>query len=199
MGLREQKQAKVRQAIFDAAMALFAARGFAAVSVEEIAAAAGVSRATFFNHFGTKEGVLRHFGQRLTVRLGEALAKAQPGATPLDRLQAMLTAWAAEMESNREKVRLVYLYSLQDPDYLAGLTPARQEGLKLFADTMAEAQAAGQVRRDIPAPELAWHVLGAYQNALLVNLLSNSPLGPVMASTWRFVLGGIQGVGQRTE
>lgn len=198
MGLREQKQEQVRQAIFDAAMGLFAAKGFAAVSVEEIAAAAGVSRATYFNHFGTKEGVLRHFGQRLTVRLGEAMAAVPAGATPLDRLQAMLAVWGDEMEANRENVRMVYLYSLQDPGYLAGLTPARQEGLSLFTTAIAEAQAVGQVRPDIPARELAWHVLGAYQNALLLSLRLNAPLGPAMASTWQMIWGGIQGVGQTT-
>lgn len=55
MGLREQKKDQTRQLIADTAWGLFADRGFDSVSVAEIARAAGVSEATAFNYFRTKE------------------------------------------------------------------------------------------------------------------------------------------------
>ena len=54
-GLRERKKAETRQAISDVATRLFEARGFEAVTVAEIAAAANVSAKTVFNYFPAKE------------------------------------------------------------------------------------------------------------------------------------------------
>ena len=55
VALRERKKLAVRQAISDAATRLFEARGFEAVTLAEIAAAADVSVKTIWNHFGSKE------------------------------------------------------------------------------------------------------------------------------------------------
>lgn len=57
-GMRERKKQQARRVIRDAALQLFAARGFEAVSVDEIAAAADVSRTTFFNYFPAKEDTI---------------------------------------------------------------------------------------------------------------------------------------------
>lgn len=53
---KEQKMEQIRNAAFQA----FSAHGFAGVSVNEIAKLAGVSPATIFNYFETKEGLFEH-------------------------------------------------------------------------------------------------------------------------------------------
>jgi len=59
-GLREQRKADTRRTIQERALALFLDKGFDATTVEEIAAAAGVSHMTFFRYFPTKESVVEN-------------------------------------------------------------------------------------------------------------------------------------------
>jgi len=57
-GLRERKKAATRAAIHDAAMELFDEQGFSATTIDRIADAADVSRATVFSYFPSKEDIV---------------------------------------------------------------------------------------------------------------------------------------------
>jgi AcrR family transcriptional regulator len=81
-GLRERKKRQTREDIAAAAMALFSARGFDAVTVAEIARAADVSEKTVFNYFPAKEDLVVHRGIERMEALIEAV-RAQPPGTPL--------------------------------------------------------------------------------------------------------------------
>jgi AcrR family transcriptional regulator len=54
-GHREKKREDTRNRLNEAALKLFIARGFEAVTLDDIAAAAGISRRTFFHYFESKE------------------------------------------------------------------------------------------------------------------------------------------------
>ncbi|OBK50419.1 TetR family transcriptional regulator [Mycobacterium kubicae] len=58
VSLRDRRRAELLSEIQHAAHRLFAERGFAAVTTEDIAAAAGISISTFFRHAPTKESLL---------------------------------------------------------------------------------------------------------------------------------------------
>ena len=85
-GLRERKKARTRDAIADAAISLFLARGFDQVSVADVAAAAEVSKPTLFRYFTAKEDLVLH---RIADHHGEAarvVRECQPGVAPLAAL-----------------------------------------------------------------------------------------------------------------
>lgn len=70
--LREQTRAVVRSLIAQTAMAVFAEKGYDETTVEEVAAAAGVSRRTLFNYFKSKEDLalswLTEQGEQIAAR-----------------------------------------------------------------------------------------------------------------------------------
>ncbi|MFD8000420.1 TetR family transcriptional regulator [Streptomyces mirabilis] len=103
MSLRERNKLAAWRAIRAAALRLFEERGFEAVSVEEIAAAAGVSRSTFFNYFASKEAVV--FDQDPEQRdQWRAVMAARPADEALwDSLAAILIGFS---EIFRDRVPL---------------------------------------------------------------------------------------------
>ncbi|MFD0047206.1 TetR/AcrR family transcriptional regulator [Pseudarthrobacter scleromae] len=100
--LRPARTTATRQKLFDASMELIGERGAAGVTVDEIAAAAGVSKGTVYYNFGSKSELiaqlLRHGVDILKARLQDAPgqeAAAQGAATavsgdPLLAMEAMI-------------------------------------------------------------------------------------------------------------
>ncbi|MFJ9834290.1 TetR family transcriptional regulator [Streptomyces sp. NPDC101169] len=84
MGLRERKKRRMYQDVSDTAVRLFLERGFDAVSVAEVAAAAGISKPTLFRYFPAKEDlVLYRFADHET----EAARVVAGAAEPLEALR----------------------------------------------------------------------------------------------------------------
>lgn len=67
MTLRDRKKEQARHAIVEAAIELFAARGIDGTSIDDIADAVDLSRATVFNYFPYKEAILVEIGARLVA------------------------------------------------------------------------------------------------------------------------------------
>ncbi|MER6348908.1 TetR family transcriptional regulator [Streptomyces sp. NPDC001595] len=84
-GLRERKRQRMYQVVSDVAIGLFLEKGFDAVSVAEVAAAAEISKPTLFRYFPAKEDLVLH---RIADHEGEA-ARVVAGASgaPLTALR----------------------------------------------------------------------------------------------------------------
>ncbi|UNT00048.1 TetR/AcrR family transcriptional regulator [Streptomyces tubbatahanensis] len=91
-GLRERKRQRTYQAISDAAVSLFLAKGFDAVSVSEIADAAEVSKPTLFRYFPAKEDMALHRFADHEDEAARVVAARAPGAAPLGALEAHFLA-----------------------------------------------------------------------------------------------------------
>ncbi|MFE3073718.1 TetR family transcriptional regulator [Streptomyces sp. NPDC059247] len=90
-GLRERKKERTRRALSEAAVALFLERGFDAVSVAEVAAAAEVSKPTLFRYFPAKEDLVLHrFADHEDESARVVAAGLRSGTAPLDALYAHL-------------------------------------------------------------------------------------------------------------
>src|ERR1700720_3018632 len=73
-GLRQRKRQQTRERLTQAAMALFLERGFEATTLDDIAAAADVSRRSFFHYFASKEDVVFAWQEETTAALIAAVA-----------------------------------------------------------------------------------------------------------------------------
>jgi AcrR family transcriptional regulator len=137
--LRDRRRAELRQLIVLAALRLFADRGFDEVTVEEIAAAAGISLSTLFRHVASKDDLLVD-----VVRTGRAMIVAnfqqRPATEPvrdslahaiLRRTEQFtdetetIELWRRAMGSAPPRVRRAALLDEQERSQLIGLVAAR--------------------------------------------------------------------------
>ncbi|WP_340688148.1 TetR/AcrR family transcriptional regulator [Amycolatopsis coloradensis] len=97
VGLRERKKWRTRKVVIETAYRLFERQGYDRTTTAEIAAAAEVSTATFFNHFATKEDlVLTGDGEHI-LRVGlDVLAAREAGETPATLLRRAMLGMLAE-------------------------------------------------------------------------------------------------------
>lgn len=85
---RDRQRLRTRRALADSALRLFAERGYDATTIDDIAAAAGVTQRTFFHHFPTKAAAaFPDHEQRVAdfvTRLGDGAQQADPVGHLLD-------------------------------------------------------------------------------------------------------------------
>jgi AcrR family transcriptional regulator len=109
-GLRERKKQRTREQIIEAAMGLFAERGYQATTIADIATAADVAPRTFFSYFPSKEAVVFHTVDRDLDGLASALRDRLPDETAFDALRrwidGMYDNWMAEEDAAVLRKRL---------------------------------------------------------------------------------------------
>lgn len=104
MTLREQQKQQTRRSLLECAKELFVERGYAAVTIDDVVAAAGCSRATFYLHFSGKPEVLQKIGAE-TMEQRAAAVYEDLDAVLESGSRAEFTAWmrraVAWFEANR--------------------------------------------------------------------------------------------------
>ncbi|WP_067855324.1 TetR/AcrR family transcriptional regulator [Nocardia shimofusensis] len=108
--------ARNRRAILDATRSLLAEHGAEGVTMDRVAAAAGVGKGTIFHRFGSRAGLLQELIAEPALALKEAVASGPPplgpGAPAADRLVAFFAAMTDIVLDNAE---LVAAYSAVPP------------------------------------------------------------------------------------
>ena len=94
-GRRDRKKLATRQALRKAALELVAERGFAHVTVEDIAEAADVATRTFFNYFPSKESAVIGADPERIEQMRVSLIARPPEESPLVALRAVLVGYAS--------------------------------------------------------------------------------------------------------
>jgi len=113
--LTQRRHEQTRAAIADAAVALFAARGFAETTMDDVADSAGVSRRTAYRHFPSKDDLVFEQPRRWLVHFNQHIADVRAGETHRERCRRGLVAVSELIQANAASIAAAYDVMLATP------------------------------------------------------------------------------------
>jgi AcrR family transcriptional regulator len=171
---RQRRSADIRERLFRAALGLFAKKGFAETTVEDITNAADLGKGTFFNYFPSKDHILIAFSDMQIAKLHDAVQEARQTEEPMETfLKGMSKKMIAEPGRSPDVMRALLLANLSSSSVREVMQLNSVKGHALLSDLMQLGQDRGELRRDIAAGELA-HV---FRQTLLGTVLVWSVFG----------------------
>jgi AcrR family transcriptional regulator len=201
-GLRERKKQRTREAIIDAALRLFAERGFERTTVADIAEAADIAPRTFFGYFPTKEDVVFHDFDAVFAGLERRLSAREPGETAIDAMREWIAALMAEADfddprerKQRELIRSTPALREYDRSLMARFEVAL--GDAVAADLGAD-QGPLRPRMVAAAATAALSMLEAFYDDKVELLAREADPMAMVDEAMTFLRGGIEALRERT-
>lgn len=163
-----------RQRIIEAGAGIVHARGFQATGIQEILAASGVAKGSFYFYFRNKAAfgmaILDYFEESLLGRMQEFLE--DEGYSPVVRLARFFGFYHAMLEdtgySEGSPVgNMAQEMSGQNPEFREKVESIFIKAQKCIAACIREAQAAGEVRQGLDADQTASFILNSWEGAIL--------------------------------
>ncbi|OBA79133.1 TetR family transcriptional regulator [Mycobacterium sp. 1164966.3] len=187
----ELRRRSTHEALRRAALKSFARKGFANVTVTELANEAGVTERTFFRHFPTKEAVLFQDYETHLEWLTEALGRRPTSESLFDAVLASVAAFPHDIEVVRQAASA--RAELISAERIAGHLRVVQSS---FAQVLTEFVKSR--RPKVPNPELAAEIAGATLAAALVAAVEHwgrdgctGDLGQLVAASLDLVRSGL--------
>jgi AcrR family transcriptional regulator len=135
----------------EAALRLFAERGYDATTVKDITSAADVAKGTFFNYFDTKEAILPAIAAHRLEQLQEALAPERGAPdSPIARIKLALGLVAESPLCQKQLADKLFTAIMHHREIGPGLALR-----DLLAEQVRQAQANGEIQSDLDPQYLA--------------------------------------------
>jgi AcrR family transcriptional regulator len=153
---RQRRSADIRERLFRAALHLFAERGFAATTVEDITNAADVGKGTFFNYFPSKDHILLAFGEMQLGKLEEAVKTARSRNESMPEfLRTLGVRMTQEPTRNPAIIRALLQAYLSTTPVREAMIDLQQRVHALLTQMIQLGQDRGEIRSDLPAADFA--------------------------------------------
>jgi AcrR family transcriptional regulator len=186
---REPKTRDTRERVAAAALEVFAERGYAAVSIDDIVERAGTTRGAFYYYFEGKDDVARDLQRDLWHRLAdEAQAAFDPALDTITNLKRAFDVLLTGLD-DLGAARFFLREGWVDPFLEAAGRGEQDWGAALVRDLLAEAMARGEVAL-LDAEALAVVITGMFEEATL-HVLRTGEAGPAVEVVHR-VLDGLR-------
>jgi TetR/AcrR family fatty acid metabolism transcriptional regulator len=162
MAAAEGKQAQILQA----ALRVFAAQGYEATRVGDIATEAGVAYGLVYHYFGSKEAVLDAVFREAWGRLLAAITQAEEtGETAPEQLELVVKIVLRTWRDDPDLVRLLVLEVTRSPHIQDELDQIAQ-AFAAMQRIVERGQSEGTLRADVDARLAAWMLYGALEEVL---------------------------------
>lgn len=159
----EAHRDQVRTAVLNAVDELVANRGLLGVTMSQLAETTGIGRATLYKYFGDVEDVLIAWHHRhVAGHLAELHDLAARAGEPTARLRRVLEAYGRICQRRRQHGADALVAALHRGEQVGS---HEQHLQRLLSSLLADAAAAGGVRKDVPPDELARYCLHALMAA----------------------------------
>lgn len=190
---RSRRSAELRERLFRAALDLFAEKGFAETTVEDITNAADVGKGTFFNYFPSKDHILLAFGEMQLAKFRQAVDQARRTNEPLAKFLRSLTGlMTAEPRRNPDIIRALLQAFLSNPEVRQAMMDLQTRVLALHAEMIKLGQERGEIRNDLPPIEIGQVFRQVIFGTLLIwSLYADDSLQSRMDSAFEIVWSGL--------
>ena len=163
--------------LLEAALAEFAAVGFALAKLADIAARAGITRPSLLYHFRTKEELYEATVKQSFSRLAVALTEAMTGTAPfLDRFRATLSRYVDFVASEPAVARIVLRELLEGTGPGARILVEQVAPLVDTVERFVRIQGGTAVRRGLPVRAAIMQIAG--------DVMLRAAAGPLRAPLW---------------
>jgi AcrR family transcriptional regulator len=169
------------------ALRLFAERGFAQTTVEDITEAADVGKGTFFNYFPSKEHIFAVHARMRVEKIREILAKATESHRPIEQfLDELVSLGEKPGISTPAMFRGLFATILLNESILSLLIDGMEQGQKGLTELVLLGQQRGEIRDDLTPGELALEVRRTLAGAMALWVITPSnPLPEALRETFR--------------
>src|SRR5271165_5908544 len=168
-----------RERILDAAVRVFAKKGFYATRVSEVAKAAGVADGTIYLYFKSKDELLVSLFEDRVERLLAFLHNELPRIpSASERLRRIIELQLGLLEGERDLAEVVTVILRQSTKLMKEYAaPKFNAYLETVAKVVAQGQAAGEFRKDVTPSLVARAVFGALDGVALTWALGKAEQG----------------------
>jgi AcrR family transcriptional regulator len=158
-----------RQQILNVAREVFARRGYHAAKIEDIVAAAGIARGTFYLYFEDKRAIFEEIVDRTIARLGMSIVRVDPhdgGRTVADQVSEQIRRIVRILLEDRATTKILLSDALGvDPTFDRKLLSFYDEMSSLLEGSLRDGQALHIVREgDVHL--MAWLTMGALKEVM---------------------------------
>jgi TetR/AcrR family transcriptional regulator, cholesterol catabolism regulator len=177
--LKAKKQAYVQDEILASAVSLFAARGFRAVTIDDIASNLGYTKSVVYYYFRSKNEILWQVFSRIYDTYFESIkTTASPDEDPLTALTEIVRAHALNVMERREWNAIYYRDESELTEKQQKLILARKREYDATIESVYQAGVdQGVIRSDVPTAVAVRAILGMC-NWLYTWFKEDGPLTP---------------------
>jgi len=166
-GKREQKKAKTKKAILDAAVTLFSQKGYEETSIQDLATKAGIGKSTVYTYFKAKEEIFLAFcEEELDFSFATLKKQMSPDMPLLEEILRLFMIQFQSVTNNREFGRIMLRETCFPKQVISKAQETDRRYLDALDEILSRAKERGEIREDLDNFFLSAHFYMLYLGTL---------------------------------